>query len=212
MTYNLSLRKKLLCTTMATAAVAFAGQTSAWAQSASQKAEAAPAVEEVVVTGSRIVREGYEAPTPLTVVGTDQLEKSATNSLMGFLSTLPALANSANGASNGVNTSSASGGASYINLRALSVLRTLVLLDGQRLGFNDFQGGSAAPNIGTIPQQLVERVDIVTGGASAVYGSDAVAGVVNFVLNKKFTGVRGEISGGVTNFGDGKNYKPTFPK
>ena len=207
MTYNLTLRKKLLCTTMATAAVAFAGQTSAWAQSAPQKAEAAPAVEEVVVTGSRIVREGYEAPTPLTVVGTDQLQNSASSNLMGFLSTLPALANSANGASNGVNTSSASGGAAYINLRALSVLRTLVLLDGQRLGFNDFQGGSAAPNIATIPQQLVERVDIVTGGASAVYGSDAVAGVVNFVLNKKFTGVKGEISGGLTNYGDGKNYK-----
>src|SRR4051812_40518542 len=200
MTYNLTLRKKLLCTTMATAAVAFAGQ-SAWAQTASQKAEAAPAVEEVVVTGSRIVREGYEAPTPLTVVGTEQLQNSASSNLMGFLSTLPALANSANGASNGVNTSSASGGASYVNLRALSVLRTLVLLDGQRLGFNDFQGGSAAPNIGTIPQQLIERVDIVTGGASAVYGSDAVAGVVNFVLNKKFTGVKGEISGGITNFG-----------
>lgn len=176
-------------------------------QSAAVAAPAAstPApVEEVVVTGSRIVREGYEAPTPLTVVSSEQLQNSASPNLMSMLNDMPALAGSAMTTNTNGATTNASAGNQNLNLRGLGANRTLVLLDGRRLVGADYNG---APNVGSIPQQLIERVDIVTGGASAVYGSDAVAGVVNFVLNKKFTGVKGELSGGLTNYGDDKNYK-----
>ena len=182
--------------------LAAAAQTSPAAAS-SNNASAAP-VEEVVVTGSRIIREGYEAPTPLTVVGVEQLQNSASSSLMTYLNDIPALSGSS--LNNGTTGSVTQGGAgsSTVNLKSLGPARTLVLLDGQRMVGYSYTG---FPNIGMVPQQLIERVDIVTGGVSAVYGSDAVAGVVNFVLNKKFTGVKADISGGVTNYGDGKNYK-----
>ena len=183
--------------------LAAAETRSAAAASTANNASAGP-VEEVVVTGSRIVREGYEAPTPLTVVGVEQLQASANSGLINYLADIPALSGSAVASSNtGCTTCGFSGGAS-VNLKSLGASRTLALLDGQRLVGSSFQG---VPNIAVVPQQLIERVDIVTGGASAVYGSDAVAGVVNFVLNRKFTGVKAEISGGLTNYGDDKNYK-----
>ena len=179
-------------------ASAMAAETSA--QSAT---EAAP-IEEVVVTGSRIVREGYEAPTPLTVVGTEELQKSADSNLMNFLNTMPAITGSATAASGGTSLSPGTAGLQTLNLRSLGSNRVLVLLDGQRTVGSSLAG---IVDIASFPAQLVQRVDVVTGGASAVYGSDAVAGVVNFILDRKFTGVKGEISGGLTNFGDDKNYK-----
>ncbi len=161
-------------------------------------------VEEVVVTGSRIVREGYEAPTPLTVVGVEQLQNSANPNIINYLNDLPALAGTFTSNSSSTYTTTASAGTQSVNLRGLGNNRTLVLMDGRRVVGVDY---SNSVNTASLPQQLIERVDMVTGGASAVYGSDAVAGVVNFILNKKFTGVKGEISGGVTNYGDDKNYK-----
>ena len=180
-----------------------AAQTQSAATAAPNSAAAAP-VEEVVVTGSRIVREGYEAPTPLTVVGAEQLQTNANAGLIEYLNTIPALTGTTTGATNTSGVTSGFAGGSAANLRALGNTRTLVLLDGQRLVGAEYHG---YPNISAIPQQLIERVDVVTGGASAVYGSDAVAGVVNFILNKKFTGVKGEISGGMTNYSDDRNYK-----
>ena len=162
------------------------------------------AIEEVVVTGSRIVREGYEAPTPLTVVGAEQLEKRADATIIGFLATMPAIS----GQAQSNNTTGLNGrgtvGVQSIDLRALGATRVLVLLDGQRVGPASY---FSYVDISSFPAQLMSRVDIVTGGASAVYGSDAVSGVVNFILDRKFTGVKGEVSAGVTNYGDDKNYK-----
>ncbi len=197
------LNAMLSTTAISTAIAIIAGsQAPAFAQTA-QTAEQAP-VEEIVVTGSRIVREGYEAPTPLTVVGTEQIEKAADSNLIGFLTTMPALTGSATTTSGATSLSPGTAGLQSLNLRSLGANRVLVLLDGQRTVGASYQG---IVDVASFPQQLISRVDVVTGGASAVYGSDAVAGVVNFILDKKFTGVKGELSGGLTNYGDDKNYK-----
>src|SRR5690606_27072658 len=81
--------------------------------------------------------------------------------------------------------------------------RTLILLDGQRTVGSQPTG---QVDVNTFPQQLISRVDVVTGGASAAYGSDALAGVINFVLDRDFTGVKGEVQGGITGYGDGPNW------
>ncbi len=161
-------------------------------------------VEEVVVTGSRIVREGYEAPTPLTVVGVEQLQQSADSNLLNILNTMPAVTGAATAQSGISGLSPGNAGVQSLNLRSLGTTRVLVLLDGQR-SVGAQRDGSV--DTASFPSQLIQRVDVVTGGASAVYGSDAVAGVVNFILDRKFTGVKGEVSGGTTVYGDGKNYK-----
>ncbi len=195
----------MLSTTAITTALAIVAgsQAPALAAAAPQTAEQAP-VEEIVVTGSRIVREGYEAPTPLTVVGAEQLEKAADSNIANMLATMPAITGSALATNSQSGLSPGAAGLSALNLRSLGTNRVLVLLDGHRAVPSTY---AATVDIGAFPQQLVSRVDVVTGGASAVYGSDAVAGVVNFVLDRKFTGVKGELSGGVTNYGDDKNYK-----
>ena len=197
------------CTAISTAAViAAAMPTLAMAQSAPaakpSQAAGEQSVEEVIVTGSRIVREGYEAPTPLTVVGTEQIEKAADSNIANMLATMPAVTGAALATNSQSGLSPGAAGLSALNLRSLGSNRVLVLLDGQRAVPSTY---NALVDIGSFPQQLVSRVDVVTGGVSAVYGSDAVAGVVNFILDRKFTGVKGEISGGLTNYGDDKNYK-----
>ena len=161
-------------------------------------------IEEIIVTGSRIVREGYEAPTPLTAIGSDTLDKSADANIVNTLNTIPAAAGTKTGAVSSSQLGQGGAGTQSMNLRGMGPNRVLVLLDGQRVSPSTY---GAAVDVANFPSQLVSRVDVVTGGASAVYGSDAVAGVVNFVLDRNFVGVRGEISGGVTNYGDGKNYK-----
>ncbi len=100
--------------------------------------------------------------------------------------------------------SSGTAGTSSVNLRNLGTNRTLVLIDGQRSVPSTVQG---LVDINTIPQQLIERVEVVTGGASAAYGSDAVGGVVNFILDRKFTGFKADVSGGLTDYGDNQNGK-----
>jgi iron complex outermembrane receptor protein len=145
------------------------------------------AVEEVVVTGSRITISGYTQPTPVTVIGADQLARDNHVDLSSVVAQIPAV-----GASSGPNTSNGSqsvsagtAGLSLVNLRNLGSDRTLVLYDGRRV-VPSTQGGGVDLNL--LPASLVERIDIVTGGASAAWGSDAVAGVVNVILNKKFHG------------------------
>lgn len=158
----------------------------------------------ITVTGSRIARDTYNAPSPLTVMDVDAFASTANSSLHETLTTVPAFVG-------GYNLTSGAGlpgfnraGVSAVNLRGLGETRTLVLLDGQRAV------GSLATGIVDVdnfPQQLIKSVEVVTGGASAVYGSDAVAGVVNFILDREFTGFKGEISGGETSYGDAENYK-----
>lgn len=200
----------LLCTTalvatpvMAQTAVAEAGATSdlpmrqdkvAVPASSEPTAETSDGV--ITVTGSRIDRRGMEAPSPITVVTADELEKVSPSTLAAALNNLPALV-----ASGGPNATAGrtSSGRNALNLRGLGNSRTLVMVDGRRFP-GSTPGGSVDTNL--IPQVLVSRVEIVTGGASAAYGSDAVAGVVNFILNKKFEGTKVSLGAGISERGD----------
>lgn len=160
---------------------------------------------EVVVTGSRLGRAGFTAPTPVTVVSSDQLRDAAPESVAAGILQLPEL-RASNGPTNSVGGTSGAG-AELINLRALGTQRTLVLVDGQRFVPSTSTG---SVDVNLIPDALIQRVDIVTGGASAAYGSDAVAGVVNFILNKNFTGLSVGLQTGITVYGDDPEYKASL--
>lgn len=162
-----------------------------------------PIVREIVVTGTRVVRGGYDAPTPTTVLVEELIEGKAPVTTIDALVTLPVFRNSSTPGNAGVAQAGPSG-QSFVNLRGLGVTRTLVLLDGQRFVPSTSIG---TVDIGVIPTALVRRVDIVTGGASAAYGSDAVAGVVNFVLDNRLTGVKGAIEGGSSQYGDNRTFR-----
>ncbi|MDT8759590.1 TonB-dependent receptor [Sphingomonas psychrotolerans] len=184
------------------AAAQTAPSDTATVQEAAPQAE--PEEDELVVTGTRIIRDGFQSPTPLTVLTREDIENtSPTNNIADFVNQLPQLAGSTKPGNSRLNLSNGSAGINALNLRNLGEGRTLVLLDGRRSVGSTIYGWV---DVNTIPQGLVERVDVVTGGASSAYGSDAVAGVVNFVLNKKLEGLRVTAESGVTTYGDGFNY------
>lgn len=170
-----------------------------------QKAEPAETqgAVDVVVTGTRVVRDGFKAPTPTSVIGAAEIAARAPGNIADFINVLPSLAGSATPRSTGSFVGGGLIGINALNLRSLNPSRTLVLLDGQRVGASSLTG---LVDVNQFPQQLVSRVDVVTGGASASWGSDAVAGVVNFVLDRNFTGVKGQVQGGVTTYGDNRNW------
>jgi iron complex outermembrane receptor protein len=145
------------------------------------------AVAEVTRTGSHVVRDGYDTPTPVSVISADEIKASAPKSIADFVNTLPSIRGSATTDNSGGSLSNGESGISALNLRALGTVRTLVLFDGKRSAPSAAEG---IVDINTLPQALISRVEVVTGGASAAYGSGAVGGVVNFVLDKKFTGVK----------------------
>jgi iron complex outermembrane receptor protein len=159
-------------------------------------------VSTVVVSGSRIAARGFTQPTPTTSLSAADLEKSAKPNLFNTLTELPALQGSTGRTTNTFSTSSGIQGLSSLSLRGLGTLRTLTLLDGQRVVGANVTG---VTDVSQFPQLLVKRVDVVTGGASASYGSDAIGGVVNFVTDKKFTGFKANVEGGMTKYHDDKN-------
>ncbi|HWU55538.1 MAG TPA: TonB-dependent receptor plug domain-containing protein, partial [Rhizomicrobium sp.] len=167
-----------------------------------QQADAG-SVESVVVSGSRLVTNGAQAPTPVTVVSADQLQVAAPRNIVDGLLQLPAFRNSVSVQNQSTGTTG-SNGADYGNLRGLGVQRTLVLLDGRRVVPASSAG---SVDMAQMPEALVQRVDIVTGGASAAYGSDAVAGVVNFILDTKFEGLKTSAQAGISQYGDNFNYR-----
>ena len=150
---------------------------------------------EITVTGTRIQRNGYQAPTPLTVLGADDIEANAPANIADYVNDIPSLVGSATPANSNLNISSGTSGINALNLRSLGTERTLVLLDGQR-SVGSTTGGLV--DVNTFPQGLIKSVEIVTGGASAAYGSDAVSGVVNFSLDKDYTGLKGSADYGIT--------------
>jgi iron complex outermembrane recepter protein len=158
-------------------------------------------LQEVVVTGSRIVRSGFNAPTPITTIGADEMERLAITNIGAGVSQLPAFRPSNNPTTNGFGSFNV--GAQIVNLRGLGVTRNLILVDGRRFAPTTREG---SVDLNLIPSLLVERTEVVTGGASAAYGSDAVAGVVNVILNKNLTGLRSQFDYGVSDEGDGDNY------
>ncbi|MGC6398957.1 TonB-dependent receptor plug domain-containing protein [Sphingomonas sp. FW199] len=169
-------------------------------QAVSKAEQEKAAAEEIVVTGSRIVRNGNDAPVPTTVVTSEEIAQRNPINIADYVNQLPAIGQ---GQSPRATTLfvNANGGANQINARGLGINRTLVLLDGRRVVGSGLQ---PAVDINLLPQNLVKRVDVVTGGASAAYGSDAVAGVVNFILDTQFTGLKGQINYGQTDRNDGR--------
>lgn len=158
------------------------------------------ALEEIMVTGSRIQRSGMETPTPVTMLDAADLQNMAPTMLIEALDQMPQFLNNAT-----PETHDVYGGAdNRLNLRGIGTNRTLVLLDGRRVVSSTRQGST---DISLFPEELMQRVEIVTGGASAAYGSDAVSGVVNMILDTDFTGIRGSVQGGITDRSDRRNYK-----
>ena len=152
---------------------------------------AADNLETVVVTGSRLPQlSAFDAPTPVTVIGQDDIQLSGTLNIETLLNQTPQFVGATNGSpsSNTQQPNGGSGGA-YINLRGLGEQRSLVLVNGRRFTVN---GTNQTTDLNTVPAALIDRVEIVTGGSSAVYGSDAIAGVVNFVIKQDFTGARAD--------------------
>ncbi|QDX28366.1 TonB-dependent receptor [Sphingomonas suaedae] len=150
------------------------------------------AVEAITVTGTRI--SGFTAPTPLTTLRSEDIELKAASTVADLLDDVPQLRVNQN-----IGKSSEPIGASNADLRGLGSQRTLVLIDGRRVAFTD-PAGTIDTNI--IPVSLISSAEIVTGGASAAYGSDAVAGVVNFVLDKNLQGLKLDVSYGQTIYDD----------
>jgi len=155
---------------------------------------------EILVTGSRIAQTNLASPSPISTITAAELQTAGGPTLEQALNRLPQVVGAFT-ASSQVNPR---GGVSSLDLRGLGQNRTLLLLDGQRLTPADPDGSA---DINVLPTGLIERVDIVTGGASATYGSDAVAGVVNFVLDKHFEGLKADMQYGVTDRGDAGNQR-----
>lgn len=176
--------------------------TSALAIASAALAQTAENTESVVVTGSRVISDIANSPTPLTVVSTEQLAATTPSNVPDALNKLPVFLGSQSGRN--VNNASSNSVGNVLNLRNFGVQRTLVLFDSHRVAQSNANG---TVDVDVLPQMLMQRVDVVTGGASAVYGSDAVTGVVNFVLNKNFDGVKYEAGAGTNNEGYGSQYK-----
>ena len=149
-------------------------------------------IEQVVVSASRIQIAGYQQPTPVSVIGAAQLLEAANADVGDTLRQMPSMGNptTPEKASNGNAGNSGALGVSGVNLRNLGDNRTLILLDAQRFVSPILAGGG---DLSIVPNTVVQRVDVVTGGASAAWGSDAVSGVVNIILNKNFTGLKASI-------------------
>lgn len=161
-------------------------------------------VEEVVVTGSRVKRSTFDAPAPTTVVNAETIQQSGAVEIVDVINELPQIA-----AGNfGGNTSFSFGnvGLNQLNLRNLGTHRTLTLVNGRRRVGTPDDANFLAYDLSNLPTSLIERVDVITGGTSAVYGSDAVAGVVNLILRKDFEGLEFDARGGQTTKGDWSSY------
>ncbi len=156
-----------------------------------------PAFETIIVTGSRVISDAANSPTPVTVISEKQLHGTTPGNLADGLNKLPIFQGSQSVGRPGDGSHNYS--SNVLDLRNFGVQRTLILLDGHRATPSNDDG---TVDIDTLPQMLVTRIDIVTGGASAVYGSDAVTGVVNFVLDKKFEGLKFDGNTGISTYAD----------
>jgi outer membrane receptor protein involved in Fe transport len=163
-------------------------------------------VGEIVVTGSRIRRDTFSSPQPLSVVTAQAIRESGNTSIGDILLDQPSI----NANQNPQTTSGTLflAGQARADIRGLGATRTLVLMDGRRLPFSD--ASSPAVDLNTIPSLMIERIDTVPGGVSAVYGSEAIAGVVNFIMKKEQEGLEIDIQGGITQESDGEEFRAGF--
>jgi len=166
----------------------------AFAQTATPSQEPETTVEEIVVTGSRIRRDPASVPTPIITVEREALLETGLTTVIDYLATIPALSNSLvpSDTTAGLNQ----GGLDFANLRSLGSQRTLTLIDGRRQVGSS--AGQLAVDVSSIPRLLIQNIDIVTGGASSVYGADAVSGVLNYTLRRDFEGLEIDANYGET--------------
>ena len=153
-------------------------------------------LEEVVVTGTRIKRRDFSSPSPLTTISKEEIEFSGQPTLEGYLNQMPQVQPGFDRSSNNPGN-----GTAQINLRNLGPGRTLVMMNGRRLAPS---GVGSAVDANNLPGVLVERVEIITGGASTVYGSDAIAGVVNFIARDDIEGLSVEANYSISGESDAK--------
>lgn len=159
------------------------------------------AVESIVVTGSRLIFHSTESPTPVMSLPVQTLRPTTPSNLPDALNKLPVFGGSIT--PRGTNNASVNSAGNVLNLRNFGAQRTLILVDGHRTAASNANG---TVDVDALPQMLVERVEIVTGGASAVYGSDAMTGVVNFILDKHFNGLKMDSNAGISTYGDAARY------
>lgn len=163
----------------------------------------------IVVTGSRIRRPEADSPNPVTSISSENIQQSGLTNLTDVLVQNPALIGSSTTADAGGSTALFGGvGINLLNLRNLGTERTLVLVNGRR----HISGitGTASVDINTIPNALIERIDVLTGGVSAIYGADGVSGVVNFALKRDFEGLDARFQSGISSRGqrlDGRRFR-----
>lgn len=160
--------------------------------------------EAIVVTGSRIARPEADSPNPVTSISSETIQQSGLTNLTDLLVQNPALLGSSTTADAGGSTALFGGvGVNLLNLRNFGTERTLVLVNGRR----HISGitGTSSVDINTIPNALIDRIDVLTGGVSAVYGADGVSGVVNFVLKRDFEGIDARFQTGISSRGDANN-------
>ena len=162
--------------------------------------EGAEDVERIAVTGSRINRTDIETASPVTVISSDFITKSGFTSVQEILSMQPAAA----GMSLGSTSNNGSGGSATVNLRGMGTQRTLVLMNGRRMVASG-TGADSSVDLNTIPVSMIKSIEILKDGASAVYGSDAIAGVVNIITKKDYEGTEITADGSITDKGDGES-------
>jgi outer membrane receptor protein involved in Fe transport len=158
----------------------------------------------IVVTGSRIRRPNLDSPVPVTTIQGEEFFQTGTTSVGDVLNELPALTSTFSQSNSTRFLGTA--GLSLLDLRGLGTQRTLVLVNGRRHVAGDILNAAVSPDVNTIPTDLIDRVDVVTGGDSAVYGSDAIAGVVNFVLKDHYDGLQIRGQSGISQHGDAGSY------
>ena len=162
----------------------------------------AQGTETVTVSASRIVRDGFQAPTPTTVLAAEDIAAQAQPNIFATVAQLPSLMGSQGTEARTGGTGGGDNGISSFAMRGLGPTRTLTLFDGQRIVPSNVTG---IADVAALPHLLIQRVDVVTGGASASWGSDAVTGVINFVTDKTFVGFKANLQGGISTYGDNEN-------
>jgi outer membrane receptor protein involved in Fe transport len=194
-------KSRLLIAGSAISFVVFAAQP-ALAQGVANGDVSVESAEAIVVTGSRIARPEVDSIVPVAVVGVEEIQQDAVLNVQDLLQELPQFGVGTSRTNSNFSTSG--NGAATLNLRSLGSNRTLVLVNGRRhiAGF----AGSSSVDVNNIPTEFVQRIEVVTGGASSVYGSEAIAGVVNFILKDRFDGIEFRAQSNITDEGDNPRY------
>lgn len=202
---NAAIKKAILQSrsigTVYIAAALSCGLASGIAQAQEESVE----LEEISVTGSRLRRDGMTSPTPVTAISTEEMRVMAPTLIMDSLAQMPQFRDNGQSQTGSIFTSG--GGSNSVNLRGIGANRTLTLLNGRRV-VSSQQAGTI--DIALFPTALIQRVEVVTGGASAAYGSDAISGVTNFILNTDFEGISTNVQSGITDRSDHQNYQVEF--